>query len=676
MKMTFEGKYTEHISYPLGGIGAGMLCIEGTGAYGSVSLRHHPDLYNEPYMYAALTVKGRCSKVLEGPVPDRKVYGAGVRGFTGAGNGFPGKSYGLPRFRSCRFSSQFPFAYIELEDEAVPVRCAIEAFSPFIPGDEDDSSLPFAAAAYSFENPGRETLECVFYFSALQFMGVDGGEDRLYTEPMKNGFVFAQQKTGAPASEGAFCVDCGPGALVNTDLYRGTWFAGQDTMTMLWNGIAAGDAVSGAADDRRSPGASAAVPFTLKPGEKHTVTVRFCWYVPESEQRIGEWDECYAPWYSGRYADIYGAAADFEQRYRYLYDESKRFADAFSRTDLPAAVCEAAEANLSILKSPTLLRQKDGRLWGWEGVCDTFGSCYGSCTHVYNYAQAICRLFPRLEQSLRDTEFGEDQDDRGHQQFRTLLPIRPNEHTYHAASDGQPGGLMKLYREWRTTGDTDRLRSMWPRVLRCMDYCIRQWDPQRRGVFTEPHHNTYDIEFWGADPMCSSYYLGALRAVCEMGRALGENTDACETLYDKGRDHMENVLWNGEYFDQHTDWKTLNTPFETRGDSLLERMGPKYQYGTGCLSDGVCGAWLAKCCGLGDILDPEKTLSHLLSVYKYNMRKEMFDHANPQRSGYALGRDGGLLLCSWPKGGKPEIPFPYSDEVWTGIEYQVAGHLA
>jgi len=53
----------------------------------------------------------------------------------------------------------------------------------------------------------------------------------------------------------------------------------------------------------------------------------------------------------------------------------------------------------------------------------------------------------------------------------------------------------------------------------------------------------------------------------------------------------------------------------------------------------------------------------------------MTDHANPQRPAFAVGTDGGLLLCSWPKGGALTLPFVYSNEVWTGIEYQVASHL-
>lgn len=108
---------------------------------------------------------------------------------------------------------------------------------------------------------------------------------------------------------------------------------------------------------------------------------------------------------------------------------------------------------------------------------------------------------------------------------------------------------------------------------------------------------------------------------------------------------------------------------------LLEQEGPKYQYGDGCLSDGVVGAWLALMCGLDQVLDPDKVRSHLRAVHRYNLRRDLTTHANPQRPTYANGAEGGLLLCSWPRGGKPSLPFIYSDEVWTGIEYQAASHM-
>jgi Glycosyl-hydrolase family 116, catalytic region len=67
--------------------------------------------------------------------------------------------------------------------------------------------------------------------------------------------------------------------------------------------------------------------------------------------------------------------------------------------------------------------------------------------------------------------------------------------------------------------------------------------------------------------------------------------------------------------------------------------------------------------------------SALRAIFINNFKSDLSQHANAQRPGYAMGHEPGLLLCTWPGGGKPTLPFVYSDEVWTGIEYQVASHL-
>jgi len=273
--------------------------------------------------------------------------------------------------------------------------------------------------------------------------------------------------------------------------------------------------------------------------------------------------------------------------------------------------------------------------------------------------------------------------------FRSsALPIRCTDHDFHAASDGQLGGIMKAYREWRISGSSAWLLTFWPQVKQSLDYCIETWDPRGRGVLEEPHHNTYDIEFWGPDGMCGSFYLGALKAATLMGAALGENVSRYEDLYRKGRKVLEDELYDGEYFIQKIQTEGLrakdpveesrgnwNSDYSDEAKELLQQEGPKYQYGKGCLSDGVLGAWIAEVCGVGEILDPVKVASHLLAVHKYNFRRDLSTHANPQRPSYAVAGEAGLLLCSWPKGGKLSLPFVYSNEVWTGIEYQVASHL-
>lgn len=271
--------------------------------------------------------------------------------------------------------------------------------------------------------------------------------------------------------------------------------------------------------------------------------VRLAWFAGQSDLREGKDPAaagpppagCFRPWYAGRFAGIGEVTAYWREHYDELRRKTRRFSDCFYDSTLPPEVLEAVGANFSILKSPTVLRQTDGKLWGWEGCGDGGGCCSGSCTHVWNYAQAMAHLFPGLERTLRETEFGPSQNEAGHQTFRSALPIRPVEHGFYAAADGQLGGMMKVFRDWRVSGDTAWLRSLWPKVKRSLDYCIETWDPRHEGMVEEPHHNTYDIEFWGPDGMCTSFYLGALQAAVTMGKALGDDIPLYSELYGPAR---------------------------------------------------------------------------------------------------------------------------------------------
>jgi uncharacterized protein (DUF608 family) len=696
---SYTGKNLDRIAFPVGGIGAGMFCLSGTGSISHMSVRNRPDVFNEPCMFAAIAVKGieKGAKVIEGQVPDWKKFGQ-----PDSANGAGGTNYGLPRFQETKFTSRFPFAIIELHDDDIPLNIQIEGWSPFIPTDNDNSSLPVGAIEYSFRNSGSSVVEAVFSFNSRNFMAQNNGQNKIAATA--NGFVLSESGVKKkPETKGDFAIFTDdPETVVDHCWFRGGWW---DPLTIAWGKIMKAETGGNDPVENGAPGASLFIPFKVAPGETRVIRLMMAWYVPDSDMKFGKdseekseetctetdcacKDPFYKTWYSGKFKDISEVVNYWKTNYNDLYSKSVLFKESFYNTTLPDEVIEAIAANLTILKSPTVLRQRDGRMWSWEGCGDNSGCCSGSCTHVWNYAQALPHLFPSLERTMRETEFFPSQDNEGHQTFRSALPIRPVAATFYAASDGQLGGIMKVYRDWRISGNNEWMKKLYPMVKKSIDYCIEEWDPRNTGTLEEPHHNTYDIEFWGADGMCTSFYLGALTAFIEMGSFVGDDVQKYRILYDSGRKIIESDLFNGEYFIQKIKWEGLkspdpvkaaataiNTGYSPEALKLMQKEGPKYQYGQGCLSDGVLGAWIAEVCGIRHILDEVKVRSHLNSVYKYNFKSDLTDHSNPQRPSYAFGMEGGLLLCTWPKGEMLSLPFVYSNEVWTGIEYQAASHL-
>ena len=149
--------------------------------------------------------------------------------------------------------------------------------------------------------------------------------------------------------------------------------------------------------------------------------------------------------------------------------------------------------------------------------------------------------------------------------------------------------IMKVYSEWRISSDSQWLKELYPKVKASMDYCINTWDPRHKGILEEPHHNTYDIEFWGSDGMCTSFYLGALLSVTQMGEFLKEDVSNYQKLLQSGKTFMRDSFYNGEYFYQKIHWQGLkasnpvemsknmwNSNYSEEAQVLLKKEGPKY----------------------------------------------------------------------------------------------------
>jgi uncharacterized protein (DUF608 family) len=714
---TFTGDKAAQIAMPLGGIGAGCICVNGYGGLQDFSIGNHPSTTALPNgfapskaAFAILHIKGASpvTRLVEGPFPVLKIYDQGLQGEGYRRGGFEG----FPRFEKCIFKGEYPFGEAKISDSSVPLQVTLNAWNPFVPLDDKNSGIPCAILEYTLHNTSAHAVEYEFSYHLSHLAPGCGGEESNSVNtviPGRGVFLHNLEKPNAESFGSASLL-----AIGGQPRIKGMWLRSPgwefDSLSALWREVSTGEFTanegSNKIDTSGRNGCSVLLEGVLAPGESQSHPIVITWHFPNCYEQAGglprpeaqgaagcrafpeEKPPLWRPYYATLWSDAREIALYVDEHYASLRARTVAFKEALFSSTLPAYVLDAVSANLAILKSPTVLRLENGDLWCWEGCFPDGGCCHGSCTHVWNYAQAFPHLYPRLERTLRESELCRSMDENGHVTFRSALPEGQVKHDFHAASDGQLGGIMKLFRDWQISGDLDWLKKMYPLAKHSLDYCIRTWDPDHRGGLFEPHHNTYDIEFWGPDGMCTSIYLGALSAMWQMAGALGQAEDASfygELAHRCGR-FMEEQLFNGEYFQQKVQYTELrDTSFATmvaqvddassEMQRLLKREGPKYQYGNGCLSDGVIGAWMARNYGIDTSLNQEMVRKTLHAIFKNNFKTDLSQHANAQRPGYAMGHEPGLLLCTWPRGGKPTLPFVYSDEVWTGIEYQVAAHL-
>ena len=717
---TFTRETATQVAMPVGGIGAGCVCFNGYGGLQDFSIWNHPTTTALPEGFSAskagfaiLHIKKPSSvtKLIEGPFPVLKIFDQGLQGEGYRRGGFEG----FPRFQKCEFKGEFPFGEAKVSDPSIPLDVTVAAWNPFIPLDDKNSGIPCAILEYTFHNASQQTVELEFSYHLSHLAsgcGNDEGKSRNTALPGRGVFLHNEEEPNSEAYGSACLIAVGDHPKV-----KGMWLRSPgwefDSLSALWREVSTASFTENAGSNQTETagrnGGSILFEGSLAPGASRTYPIVIAWHFPNCYLQVGGVHSAgtsepqgvagchtlpsgspplWRPFYASIWNDAREVAAYVADNYADLRARTKAFKDALFASSLPPYVLDAISANLAILKSPTVLRLENGDIWGWEGCFPDAGCCHGSCTHVWNYAQAFPHLFPKLERSLRELELVRSMNEEGHVTFRSALPEGPVPHDFHAASDGQLGGILKVFRDWQISGDSDWLKKMYPPAKRSLDYCIRTWDPDHRGGLFEPHHNTYDIEFWGPDGMCTSIYLGALSAFAEMARATGHPEDA--TFYGDLAQHsarfMDEQLFNGEYYEQKVQYAGLRDQSfaariakvdENSGEmeKLLKREGPKYQYGTGCLSDGVIGIWMAGMYGVETPLSQEKVKSTLQAIFKHNFKTDLSQHANAQRPGYAMGHEPGLLLCTWPRGNKPTLPFVYSDEVWTGIEYQVASHL-
>jgi uncharacterized protein (DUF608 family) len=392
---------------------------------------------------------------------------------------------------------------------------------------------------------------------------------------------------------------------------------------------------------------------SLGPAETVDVTFLVTWHFPNlfyNERAVGNE-------YASRFRSAGHVARHVGRHLEELAAATRLWHDTWYDSTLPWWLLDRVHSTVANLATTTALRWANGRFWGWEGV----GCCHGTCGHVWNYAHAMARLFPDLECSVREM-----------QDFAAGIGLDPETGAIRFrgegwslwAGDSQGGYVLKALREHQMSKDDTFLRRVYPAVRLATEFLIEE-DGNADGLLEGAQHQTYDENYYGANTMVGSLYLGALRAAEEMARDVGDDAfaDRCRTVFEAGRANTVERLYNGEYLVQDVD--------------LAEH--PDWQYGDGCLADQLFGQGWAHQVGLGYVYPPEVVRQSLESIWKYCWAPDIGpqNEAHDPERWFAYPGEAGLFTCTWPLSmhlGPRSTR--YRNEIWTGIEYQVAGHMA
>lgn len=713
---TYKKEKTREISFPLGGIGTGCIGLAGNGQLIDMEIFNRPNKGSHAGM-SHFAVKAED----EGKVLDVRVLnGDSFTPYTGKYNRPHFNSYGfgsdratlagLPHFRECEFTGEFPVASLRFSERKFPGEVTLTAFNPFIPTNEDDSSIPGAFFEFAVTNTSERDLDYTIGFTMNNLYARKGGIHTYHQEGNIHMIHLKNDEHSPDETEyGDLCM-----AAIGEDVglqqywYRGSWF---DNLTAYWKEFGSPGKLKNrvyegkktetdpnyAADDLAILTSSC----HIAAGETGRFRFLLTWNRPnyynywnpeidEEHEKKRAWKNYYAKLFrDSRESAGYGC-----RNWDRLYGMTKLFKEILFDSAVPDEVLDAVSANMSIIKSPTCIRLEDGSLYGFEGNHIDSGCCEGSCTHVWNYTYAIPFLFPRLERSMRDLEYTYSMKEDGSMGFRLMLPVGRKAWDFHPCVDGQFGTVMRVLREYRLCGDRQWLASLWPNVKKTIEFAWSEkntdrWDRDKDGVMEGRQHHTLDMELFGENSWLTGMYLGGLKAGAELAEIMGEPETAEEyrRLYESGREVLNTELFNGEYFYHKIDLKDASI-LDSYTDGIqtmqnqdvydaywnLERKELMYQIGEGCGVDQVLAQWHANLIGLGEIFERDKVKKALESIYRYNFICAR-DHFNPCRL-YCIDDEKGLVICSWPEGReRPFITAPYSEETMHGFEYQAAAHM-
>ncbi len=563
------------------------------------------------------------------------------------------------------FTGSYPVADVVYTSKDFPLAVKLKVYSPFIPLDAEKSALPATILCVQVLNKGTKVLpvDLIGWMEngVNKVSGKPGSGNKTNTVSfgdtsvdIVSGFTTNDTNLSNASDHGSMCFT-----------YHGTEGKANPALdpwpveTVDFNQSKAETAkVDG--DEKLVGGIS--VSQMLAPGKNMQADYSISWHFNNVNPRLKKLvkDAGQGYHYASRFKDARAVSDFIKTNFNELTSGTELWSNTWNSSTLPHWFLERTFLNIGTLATANTYRFASGRFWSWEGV----GACAGTCTHVWQYAHAMARIFPSLERDLRervDLGIGFVKD-TGAIIFRGENETRP-------AIDGQAGTILRFYREHQMNRDDSFLKTNWAKIKLAVQFMLAQ-DKNGDGMTDTPMENTLDAVWEGEIAWIVGLCIAAASAAQAMATEVGDTEFAalCKAYVEKGRNNMERELFNGEYF--------IHRPDAVQGRKKLG------SYNT-CHIDQVYGQSWAFQVGLPRVLDEKKTRSALRALWKYNFTMDVGPYIKTHIGGrpYALSGEGGMVMNTNPH--NEEAPFGedvswqlgYFHECMSGFEHQVAAHM-
>ncbi|RPE14280.1 hypothetical protein EGT74_00250 [Chitinophaga lutea] len=564
-----------------------------------------------------------------------------------------------------RFEAAYPMAVITYTGKNAPVEVRLKVYSPFVPLNADDSSLPATILRAEIKNISGRPMQASlvgWMENGVNKITAKAGSGKKQSKVI-SADTFTSIHFGYNTSDAELLTAKDAGSMSISLMGKAaTTHASFNPWPVTAESFGNNTAAAAEADGDDKLVGALAVSQQMAPGDTMEADYFITWHFnnphPGLKKLVKDADGGFE--YAVRFKDAAATAAYLAAHFKRLTTLTERWQQTWNDSTLPHWFLERTFVNIGTLATANTYRFASGRFWGWEGV----GACAGTCTHVWQYGHTAARIFPSIERDQRQrVDLGVAfKEDSGAIIFRAENENRP-------AIDGQAGTILRIYREHQMSKDDAFLRANWPKIKKAVQFMLAQ-DKNGDGMTDSPMENTLDAVWEGEIAWIVGLCIAAARAAQSMAEETGDTTFAktCAAYVQKGKANMEKELFNGEYF--------IHRPDAVQGRKKLG------SYNT-CHIDQVYGQSWAFQVGLPRVLDRDKSLSALKALWKYNFTMDVGPYIKTHTGGrpYALEGEGGMIMNTNPR----NEPKPYGEDVtWqlgyfhecmSGFEHQVAAHM-